>query len=242
MTPAQFASYIRLKTKTNATTFTDSQILTYANIIKDDLAKEVTKANEDYFGIELLRNLVDGKRSYGFPSYVLNQIKYTQAKLDGTNWKRLNEFDVTSYKRPTDETSILANWAGQEPEFDIFGGQLSIYSADPIVAVPNGLKLWAIIYPADITDLANATTDMAVSPSTTSFGLPRQLHKVWATKVIIEYKESKEKPIPLTEKELNVNNDLTLAINSLKAQNLDRTFTATFPTDIHGRVDNGQDY
>ena len=52
---------------------------------------------------------------------------------------------------------------------------------------------------------------------------------VWATKVIIEYKTSKERPIPLTEREQNVQIELDTAINSLKNQNLDRAVIATVP-------------
>lgn len=237
MTPAKFASYIRYKTKTNSTTFPDADILVLANIVKDDIAKEVTKANEDYFGIELVRNLEAGKRSYLFPSDVLNQIKYTQVQLDGVEWQTLKEFDVTSYNRPTDEATILENWAGKMPEFDIFGGQLVIYSDAAIANVEDGLKLWAIIYPADLTSLAG-TNDMSVAPSNISFGMPRQLHKVWADKVIVEYKNSKEKPIPLSEGERNVDFNLQLAINSLKEQNLDRVVVAK----VKDTSNNGQDY
>lgn len=236
MTPAQFATYIRLKTRTNSTTFTDADILAYANIIKDDIAKEITKVNEDYFGIEFLRNLEAGKRAYSFPSDVLNQIKYTQAMLDGVNWQTMEEFDVTIYKRPTDEASIVANWKGKKPEFDIFGSQIVIYSEDAIIDVTEGLKLWAMIYPADLASLAG-TTDMSVAPDEISFGMPRQFHYIWATKVIIEFKGSKEKPIPLTEKEQNVDKDLLLALGSLKGGNLDRTVTATVPDPYN----NGQD-
>ncbi len=164
-------------------------------------------------------------------------MKYIQAKLDGTNWVKLDEFDVTSYDRPTDEDSIRANFAGRNPAFDIFGGELSIYSEDPIIDVTDGLKLWSIVYPADLTSLSG-DADMSVNPSLTEFGMPRQLHKVWATKVIIEYKTSKEKPIPLTEQELKVDVDLQSAINSLKLQNLDRVFVATVPDNS----DNGADY
>lgn len=237
MTPAQFASYIRLKTRTNSTTFPDADILVYANIVKDEIAKEIIKANEDYFGIESLRDLESGIRKYLFPTYMLSQMKYIQAKLDGTNWVKLDEFDVTSYDRPTDEDSIRANFAGRNPAFDIFGGELSIYSEDPIIDVTGGLKLWSIVYPADLTSLSG-DADMSVNPSLTEFGMPRQLHKVWATKVIIEYKTSKEKPIPLTEQELKVDVDLQSAINSLKLQNLDRVFVATVPDNS----DNGADY
>lgn len=237
MTPAKFAAYIRLRTKTNSTTFPDADILTYANIVKDDMVKEITKVNEDYFGMELLRDLEAGKRSYLYPSDVLNQIKYTQAMLDAINWSHLEEFDVNSYRRPTDEDSILANWAGKKPEFDIFGGQLVIYNDTAIIDVPDGLKLWAMIYPADLTSLAG-TTDMSVAPSTISFGVPRQLHKVWATMVIVEYKTSKEKPIPLTEDEQNVQIAMQQAVNSLRGGNLDRAIVATVRDDSN----NGQDY
>lgn len=237
MTPAKFADYIRKRTKTNSTTFPDADLLLYANIVKDDLVKEVTKINEDYFGIEILRDLVAGKRNYGFPSYVLNQIKYTQAKLDGSNWKKLTEFDVNTYGKTTDEDKILANWSGKEPQFDIFGGQIVIYSDASIIDVTEGLKIWTMIYPEDLTSLAG-TSDMSIAPSTTTFGVPRQLHEVWATKVIIEYKSSKEKPIALTEKEQNVAVDLQNALNAMKNQNLDRTIVATIPD----RSNNGQDY
>ncbi len=231
MTPAKFASYIRLKTNTNSTTLPDATILVYANIIKDDIAKEITKANEDYFGIKLLRNLVAGQRNYKFPSYILNQMKMLQVKLDGINMKRLREFDVNSYRGTTDESAILAYWAGKEPQFDIFGGEIVIYNDSAIIDVTNGIELWSMIYPENLTSLSSDTTDMEIPSNNENFGIPRQFHMVWATKVIIQYKTSKEKPIPLNEQELNVDKDMQLALNALKGQNLDRTVTATIPYD-----------
>lgn len=235
MTSAQFAQYIRLKTRTNSSTFTDADIILYANVIKNDIAKEVKKANEDIFGMEVSRNLEAGKRNYGFPSYMLSQLKYAQVMLDGEKWEYMSEFDVNSYRKPTDESNIIANWADKKPQFDIFGGELMIYSGKPIIEVTLGLKLWTIIFPQDITDLSSIA-DLSVPNDTSSFGMPTELHLVWATKVIIEYKTSKEKPLPLTERELTVTNDLREAINSLKAGNLDRTIVATVP------YNDGQDY
>jgi len=236
MTPAQFATYVRLKTKTNSSTFTDANIIVIANIIKDDIAKEITKANEDYFGMKFYRNLEAGKRSYSFPSDVLNNIKYVQAKLDGSTQKVLTQFDVNTYKRPTNESEILANWAGKDAQFDIFGSSLEVYSDSAIIDVTDGLELWAMIYPADLASLAG-TTDMSVPTSNISFGMPRQFHYIWATKVIVEYKNSKEKPIPLTEQEAKIDQDLQLAINALKGQDLNRSITATLPD----YYNNGQD-
>lgn len=235
MTSKQFADYIRYKTKTNSSTFTDAEILVLANVIKDDIAKEIVKCNEDIFGMEFLRNLEANKREYSMPTDILNNIKGVEAKIDGTNWYWLTEFDLNTYRRPTNESNIILDFADKNPMFDIFRKALWIYSGDAIIDVIEGLKLWAIIYPADISSLSD-TTDMSVDPSTTSAGFPRQFHRLWATGVIIDYKESKEKPIPLSGKELTWDKDMEEALNAIKGMNLDRSDIASIPDD------DGQDY
>jgi hypothetical protein len=230
MIATNFAKYIRLKTKTNTTTFTDPDIILLANIIKDDICKEVSRADEDYFGMETVRDLIADQRNYKFPSYVLSKIKLTQAKVDGTNWRELNEFDVNERSKnslpemTTDEASIIKNWAGKRPSFDIFGGELIIYSDTPIIDVVGGLKLWSIIYPADLTAL-DGINDLSIAPSNITFGVPRQLHKVWAKMVVIEWKNAQPRQVPLNENEQNIQTELAMAINSLKDQNLDRSTT-----------------
>ncbi len=235
MNNAKFARLVRLYTHSNATTFSDADILDYANIFKDDIAKEIAKRNEDYFGIEFIRNLEAGKRQYSIPDEVLNNIKYTQAMIDGVFWQRLEEFDLSQYKKTTDEASIRINFTGKNPQFDIWNRLLCIYSGDAVIDVTNGLKLWAIIYPADIADLTS-TTDMAVDPNTTSHGFPRQFHELLARRVSIAYKSSKDKPIPLSEKEQKYDFDLKDALDAITGMNLDRSFVASSPDD------DGQDY
>lgn len=238
MTSATFAAYIRKRTKTNATTFTDADILISANAIKDDIAKAIIEANEDYFQIELLRDLVAGQRVYNFPSDLLSQMKYLEAQLDGIKWTPLDEIDLNTEWRgkATDEASIIQWMQGKRARFDITGSAVKLFTDATIIDVTDGLKLNAIIYPADLTSLTG-TMDMSVAPTNTSFGMPRQLHYAWATKVIVEYKGSKEKPLPLTEREANVEQDQALAINSLKGQDLNRNVIGTVPT-----YNNGQDY
>ena len=70
---------------------------------------------------------------------------------------------------------------------------------------------------------------MSQDPSTTTHGIPRELHEIWARGIIIDWKSSREKPIPLTEKELSYKVDKITAINSLKPQNLDRNVVASVP-------------
>lgn len=238
MTPAALATYVRLKTKTDATSFPNAEILAYANIIKDELAAEILKADENIFGFKTYQSLTADKRNYSFDAAMLSKMDYLYAKLDGTNWAKLKEYDLHQLGKESmvfEETELRAAMAGKKPGFIIYGGEVYIVSDSAIIGVSNGLKLWYRIYPADITDLTS-TVDMSVRPSTTSDGFPRQFHLLLATRIIIEYKEAQEKPIPLNSKEKNYEIDLQKAIDSLKNQNTDREIIPSYP------YDDGQDY
>lgn len=231
MTPATFAAYVRKHTKTNSTTYPDADLLVDMNVMKDELAKEIIKVNEDIFGMPYTRNLVAGQREYDFPLDMLNQIKYVEAKVaeGGTKWKTLTETDLGTYDKPTDEDSILANFLGKYC-FDIFRNSLWLLTGEAIIDVAGGLKLWAFQWPADITSLSG-TTDLSVPASRTSTAMPRAIHEIWARKVIVARKESAEKPIPLTEREVNVDKDLASTLNSMRGMNLDRSGEASVPYD-----------
>lgn len=239
-----FAAYIRKQTKTNSTTLSDADLVTYANVVKDDLAAAiVAHVDEHYFEMELVRNLEANVRDYTFPSDILKHMSYAEAKLDGTNWKTLNEADISQF----DDTPILENthikelYASRSPEFYISGRSLKILSGDDIDAVTEGLKLLAEVYPEDLetSDLASSD-DLSIPSSDTTHRLPRPIHKVWADLVIIEYKQSKDKPIPLTKSELKLQVELdngSLGVFSrLTPRNQNRSFVASVPKD------DGQDY
>lgn len=235
MTFAQLNSYINLSCGTDDTAFTQADKLILLNIYKDDIAKEIAKRNEDYFGMILTDNLVLDQREYAFPDEILNNIKGVEAKLDGADWSWLQEFDINSLKRPTSETDIRDYFTGKEPMFDIFRMSIWIYSGDAIIAVTGGLKLWVIVYPANFTDLT-LTTDMSIAPSTTSHGFPRQFHELLGRRVSIHYKTSQDRPITLSEKELMYETDLEKALSAISGMNLDRTVVGSVPKD------DGQDY
>lgn len=227
----EFATYIRYCTKTDSTTLTDAELVALANVKKDELAKEIAKTNEDIFGMTYLRDLEAGVREYSFPATILSNIKAVEACVanGGTEFKKFTETDLTKYRGGTQEAAIRQNFSGKY-EFDIFRKSLWLLTGEEIVDVTEGLKLWAIQYPADITtSLLASTDDMSVQPSTTTHGMPRETHELWARSVIIDYKNSKEKPIPLTEKELKYDADLQLVLNALKGTNLDRQNTGEVP-------------
>jgi len=220
---------VRYYTKTNSTTFSDADILTLANIFKDDIAGLISKeVGEDYFGLRFERDLIAGQREYDLPAELMTRIKYLNAKLDGTNWERLKETDLSTYGQAMDEATIEAQYADKDPEFDIWDNSIYILSGRPIIDVTDGLRLWAIVFPSDFPNLTS-TEDMSTNPDDYSHGFPRQFHELLARRVSIAYKSSKDRPIPLSEKEQLYEADLMAAINAMKDANLDRSVIPSAP-------------
>ena len=235
-----FAEYIRKQTGTNSTTLPDADIVTYANVEKDDISADiVSNVDEHYFDMELSRDLEVGIRNYTFADDLLKHSSGVYAQLDGTLWSPLIEADNSQF----DETAILQNasikelYTGKKPQFLIRGRELVILSGDDIIAVTDGLQMIAQIYPEDITTAMLAASDELSVPTTdTTHSLPRQTHKHWATKVVIAYKESRDKPLPLTKKEQKVDIELDEVYKKLTTRNINRSFVASVPRD------DGQDY
>lgn len=226
----KFATLVRYYTKTNSTTFTDADILVLANIFKDDIAGLIAKeVGEDYFGLRFERDLVAGQREYDLPAELMSRIKYLQAKLDGTNREKLNETDLSTYGKALDEDTIELTYAEKDPEFDLWDNGIYILSGDAIIDVTDGLELWAIIFPADFPNLTS-TEDMSTNPDDYTHGFPRQFHELLARRVSIAYKSSKDRPIPLSEKEKLYEVDLMTQIQTMKDANLDRSIIPSAPS------------
>jgi hypothetical protein len=232
MTPVEFATHVRFMTRTNSTTFPDADIIALMKIRQDELAKEILDVDEDILLIPQYTSLVADQREYSLPNDMLASIKRVEAKLDGTNYIKLDELDIVSLKSSIlTESVITDNFTNEEgsAKFDLSRKALIIYSGT-ITSVTDGLRVWCNTWPGAITNLAD-TTDMSNDPSTTTHGIPREMHEIWARGVIIDYKGSREKPIPLTEKELTYKLDKIAAINSLKPENRDREVLGSVPRD-----------
>lgn len=230
---------MRLKTRTNSTTLTDADLITLANVVKDKLVWRALEADEDLFLVPTYLNLVANQREYPLHSDLLSRIKRVEAKLDGTNFIKLYEFDLPQHTYPiSTEADITAHFGNEEGNafFDIMRNSIWIYSGT-ITNVTAGLKIWLNTIVADITSMV-ATEDMSIDPSTTTHGIPRALHKVLADGIVMEWKQSREKPIPLSDLEQVWDLEVSRAVSSLKRANYDR--------DVLGLIPNagnyGQDY
>jgi len=244
MTPLAFAAYVRKKTRTNSTTFPNADILSYMAVRQDELAKNIIDVDEDILLIPQYTSLVANQREYPLPQDMLSSIKRVEAKLDGTNFIPLYEFDSGKYRYTIKtEADITQNFTNEDGNafFDLSRKALTIYSGS-ITSVTDGLAVWVNTWPEAITDLASEV-DMSQDPSTTTHGIPRELHEIWARGVIIDFKESKEKPIPLSEREQFYKVDKMEAINSLKPENRSRTVHFNLPaSSSQSDGNNGQDY
>ena len=230
MTPKLLAAYVRLKTRTNATTLTDADLITIANKVKDDLVWKGLDADEDLFLVPTYLNLVADQREYPLHSDLLSRIKRVEAKLDDTNWVKLYEFDLPQWQEPiSTEADITAYFGNGEKEafFDMMRSSIWIYSGT-ITAVTAGLRIWLNTIVSDITSMV-ATVDMSVDPTTTTHGIPRALHGVLAEGMVIEWKGSKEKPITLNQTELKYDRRVEEAVDSLKKGNYDRDVIGLVP-------------
>lgn len=235
MLDTEFASLIRFHTRTSSTTFTDAEILVLANTYKDQMATRILGANENYFGAPMLDDLVLNQREYPLDATVAGAFKFIEAKLDGANWLRLYETDFNLEKLTTDEAGITAAYSGRNPEFAIFRNSIWILSAEAPIAVTDGLKIWAFIWPAKFTSLT-AGTEMGLAPSASTHGWPRQFQELLARKVIIAYKESRDKPMALSQAEQSWERDFQVQLDGIMHPNQDRTFVARTP------YDTGEDY
>jgi hypothetical protein len=126
-------------------------------------------------------------------------------------------------------------YADKDPEFDLWDQGIYILSGDSIIDVTDGLKLWAIIFPADFQNLTSSE-DMSTNPDDYTHGFPRQFHELLARRVSIAYKSSKDRPIPLSKKEKLYEVDLATTIQNMKDANLDRSVQPSAP------YEDGSDY
>ena len=228
---------MRYKTRTNSTTLTDADLIILANVVKDKLVWRALDADEDLFLVPTYLNLVANQREYPLHTDLLSRIKRVEAKLDATNFIKLYEFDLPQHQYPiSTEADIVAHFGNNEGEafFDIMRNSIWIYSGT-ITSVTAGLKIWLNTIVSDITSM-ESTTDMSEDPTTTTHGIPRALHKVLGDGMVIEWKQSREKPISLSDTELKWDLEVDRAVSSLKRANYDRDVIGLVPED------NGEDY
>lgn len=238
MTGINFAALVRKYTGTNTSSLPDAELVLLANTVKDDLAPDILAADNGLFGAISTQDLVASttsinSREYPLPARLL-QIRYIEALFDSTQrYVKLLAFNSAKNLRPRDEDTILNTYANVQGSayYEIFRNAVWIYSGT-ILPVTDGFRIFYIAYPAEISagDLASSQ-DLSTDPSSTTSQLPRQFHELWARRVSILWKGSKDKPLPLSGFEQNFDRDLKRKLYALFNGNADEEILGALPYD-----------
>lgn len=214
MTGTQLAALIRKKTRTNSTTFTDADMLVDVNIFKDEIASMIVERNAKYFLIPSKFDLVADQREYTFDDNLLNRIEKVEIKFSSSTSRFPARFLKDYYGSET-ESEIVKKYSNAEGGFAYIIRRRGIFilSGTIINVTDGGRMIWSK-YPSNLSDLTGST-DLAIDPSTTTFGFPRQFHELLARRVSMEYKGRQPKPIPFNQMEKNYDRDLEVQLAAI---------------------------
>ena len=240
MTATEFKSRFHDRCRSNETIFPDAKLTILAREKQIELAEAIEGVNEDFFQSFETTFLepTATTREYSLPSDSLNRMKLVEAKLDGTNWVRLQEFDLNMYDETTDEETILENFSNKPGGafYDIGRGSLFLYTGTVSSRVTAGLHWIGYSLPYKVTSWSG-TTELS-EPTTTQVGIPVTFHSLWLDDCVIDWKQSHDKPVGLTESEQMYNYNLQQKLMYAKELNRDRPNTIPMPVSM---TDNGYD-
>ncbi len=242
MTKTQFTTEIRRKTGTTSTTLTDAVLLPIVNFSKDEIASRIVErdAKANYFVVPATQDLVASSitaREYAWPEDVLNHIVTVECAFDSASptvyvEARPYPGGITELAKNINgitEAKITANFTNEEPFYFIYRRSIFILSGT-ISAVTNGLKVRYRTFPADLADLSGSV-DLGIDPSTTTFGIPKQFHELWARLVSIYWKTDRPNPLPLSPKEQAYESDLEKLLSGIFDNDLSDELLGSIPYD-----------
>lgn len=231
MTGVEFARRFRtIFTRTSTVSVSDTMLADMANLAKDEVVQEAEQIDEGYFSRPQVRDIVAGQRTYPLPVEYMGRIEKVSVKLAGwEDYREITEVSLTGVRLPTDEESIVAHYQNTSPRYMLRRGSIILLTGSAIEDAPQGLSVWAKVYPPDFT----ATTftfngDLSNAPTDTTVGIPRPLHLPILLRASIIWKENQRIPVPLTQQEENWKVLLAEAIGHLSNQNIVRDVSPQF--------------
>lgn len=169
MTNQNIIDLARFRTNTNSQTASNTNLFLSLNERHRQLWLALQDTREDYGGEISTTNLVQSQQEYPLPDDCM-KVKRVELTFDAVNWKRVRFMDINERLRPNDTTSVLNDFSPSEPYTDIHESSLFLFPV-PTAAVTNGLKLWYIKRPQDMS----LTTDSPL--------LPKE-HHIWIVDLV----------------------------------------------------------
>lgn len=235
MNGTQLAAKIRSEyTKTTTDTLPDSRLLPIVNDVKDEISARIAMRNESIFMMPAYQDLQNSSitaREYALPDDMMSNLFTVEVALDPaapTAFIQAKPYPGGIQKLMQDiggmtEAKIAGAFSNQTPYYIlvrrgvfILSGTITGFSTGN-----GGFKIRYRVFPADLANLTG-TSDLSVDPTTTSFGVPKQVHELWARRAGIIWKQSGPDPIPLSELEKSYEYDLKYAIDSISEDDFAR--------------------
>jgi len=189
-------------------------MLPLVNTVKDDFASAIVERNAGYFLIPSTFDLVADQREYGFDDDLLNRIYKLELKFAAAD-SRFKANWIKYYNGSETESEITKNYTNSPGEFAYTIRRRALFIlSGTIIAVTGGGRLQSYIYPADLANMTGST-GLEVDPSTTSFGVPRQFHELWARMVSILWKARPGNKIPMSKLEKRFDKDFEIALQAI---------------------------
>lgn len=224
MTPLELATLVRFYTKTNTTTFPDSEMLPLVNtFMTEEIASKIVETDNEMFEVPYIFNLVANQREYAIGDDVLNRLHKVEIKFDADD-DRTPATYIKDYRGSEDEDQITAMYSNSPGGFAYTIRRRAILVlSGTIASVTSGVRMTSLVYPEKLANLTDNGVSMEVDPSTTTFGFPRQFHELLARRVSIAWKGSQPKPIALSPDEQKYDRDLQEQLDAVSNTNNEGT-------------------
>ena len=238
----------RIKSKTNTTTFPDTQMLLYIKAKMPQYQADIEEVNENYMGSVEYRDLRitdEGtyesgavtylSREYNLPSDMIPRLGKVYAMLDGEHWTLLKYYDLND-AGVLEEERILERFSNTEgvAGYTLFRGSIILLTGEIDAAVTGGLKIWTYSFRAVPSSIPTVGGEDDLEFDL--YGIPETMHELFAVALCLEWKSNQEVPIPLTSMEQNYYALYSKALQSLKGLDRSREIVFSRPNDGY---DNG---
>lgn len=224
-----FTSKLRLATGTDEFTLPKEDIAIHVNAELEDFSVLATlpSLQETYLGKEIPMNLETDKRAYDIPDNVI-RIHRVHMNVWG-QFMPLKEMTLSRMDAAFSEEAVQEFFQYRLPAYSIYADKLYIWTGDYITEETEWLKIFASVYPTEF--IATDFTEENTAEMTTKSELPRQFHQVLLKRAIIAYKESRDKPIALTQSEQNYQWNLATVLKTMRVISMNRTYKMSEPKD-----------
>lgn len=226
---ATFTKKLRLATGTDNETLPWENIAVFVNAELEQFSLLATLPwlQETYLWVEIDIDTTDNQRKYAILDNIIRThwIEYRYGEIP----VRMKETTLTRLDWPIVESEVQRYFRDRLPSYSLYGNFLYLWTWEDIEWQEWAIKIFASVYPTEFE--AEDFEEDNINEMTTKSELPRQFHQILLKRVIITYKESRDKPIALTQGEQMFAWELATVLRTMRVLNTSRRYSMSEPKD-----------